>query len=364
MAALTALNQPAKIAEIVAALLPWFAAQARDLPWRRDGSAYGVWVSEIMLQQTQVKTVIPYWERWMAELPDVTAVARAHPDRLHQLWAGLGYYTRVRNLQKAAQVIVERHGGVFPERYEEILALPGIGRYTAGAVGSIAFGQPVPIVDGNVIRVLTRLFGIAENPRDKAVNQRLWELATDLVRAAKGHCSALNQSLMELGALVCSPRQPQCTACPVRQQCVARRTGRVDQLPNLAPRPSASARTFVAFAAEHRGRWLVRQRPAGVVNAHLWEFPNVETTGEESETHTAARELLGVEPAQLVPLPVVRHSITRYRITLQGYRVRLTRRPAGATGTWCTAAELAQLAFPSAHKRLASAALKSILLDR
>lgn len=358
------MNNQAKIAGIAAALLPWFGQNARDLPWRRTHDAYSVWVSEIMLQQTQVKTVIPYWERWMAELPDVTAVVRAHPDRLHQLWAGLGYYTRVRNLQKAAQVIVERHGGAFPTRYEDILALPGIGRYTAGAIGSIAFGQPVPILDGNVIRVLTRVFGIAENPKDQAVNQQLWGLAADLVRAAEGHCSALNQSLMELGALVCTPRQPQCATCPVRERCVARRTGRVEQLPNLSARPSATARTFVAFAAEHRGRWLVRQRPAGGVNAHLWEFPNVETTGEESETHAAARELLGVEPAQLVPLPVVRHSITRYRITLQGYRVRLKHRPTGVAGEWRTAAELAELAFPSAHKRLASAALKSILLDR
>ena len=182
--------QQRKISALVEILLEWFAANTRDLPWRRTRDPYAVWVSEIMLQQTQVKTVIPYWERWMQALPTVAAAAQAPSDQIHKLWEGLGYYTRVRNLQKAAQVIVTQHGGRFPEDYEAVLELPGIGRYTAGAICSIAFNQPAPILDGNVIRVLTRVFGIAENPKEKATNARLWELAAALVSQAVTRGSA------------------------------------------------------------------------------------------------------------------------------------------------------------------------------
>src|SRR3989475_10796852 len=164
-------------------LLNWFKQNARDLPWRRTRDPYAIWISEIMLQQTQVKTVIPYWQRWMRRLPDVCALARARPDAVLKRWEGLGYYLRARNLQKAARTIVDRHGGRFPERFDEWVALPGIGRYTAGAICSIAFNQPTPVLDGNVIRVLTRVFGIAENPRRKETNASLWKLAQNLVRA-------------------------------------------------------------------------------------------------------------------------------------------------------------------------------------
>ena len=288
---------------------------------------------KIMLQQTQVKTVIPYWKRWMRELPTIKSVANASPDKIHKLWEGLGYYTRVRNLQKAAQQIVTRQDAIskssrsrglsrrsetqtdnetqikkkleipsafarlrrdkhvvsykFPEKFDDVLALPGIGRYTAGAICSIAFNQPVPILDGNVIRVLTRIFGISQNPREKKTNARLWKLAEELVGRAvpspprRGgdtapYHSFLNQSLMELGALVCAPRNPRCLICPVKKLCAAFRENRVNELPNFGKRTPVAARHFVAFIAERKGRFLVRQRPAGVVNAHLWEFPNVE----------------------------------------------------------------------------------------
>src|SRR5664279_4875227 len=161
---------------IVPSLLAWFAHNARDLPWRRTRDPYAIWVSEIMLQQTQVKTVLPYWESWMRALPNLRALAKAKPERLHKLWEGLGYYTRVRNLQRAARIIGEDHGGRIPEDFDDLLELPGIGRYTAGAICSIAFNQPKPILDGNVIRVLARLFGIPGNPRERSVNARLWQL--------------------------------------------------------------------------------------------------------------------------------------------------------------------------------------------
>src|SRR6185295_12399866 len=166
---------------LVPRLLAWYRQNARELPWRRTLDPYAIWISEIMLQQTQVKTVIPFWERWMRELPGVRALAEAKPDTVLKLWEGLGYYTRARNLQKAAQQIVAGRHGRFPERFDDILALPGVGRYTAGAIASIAFNQPRPILDGNVIRVLTRLFGIGDDPREKRANQRLWRLAEALI---------------------------------------------------------------------------------------------------------------------------------------------------------------------------------------
>src|SRR5262245_22774837 len=177
-------NNGPKQPTLVAALLKWFYRNARDLPWRHTSDAYAIWMSEVMLQQTQVKTVIPYWNRWMRELPTINALARARPSKLLKLWEGLGYYSRVRNLQKAARIIVKRHRRHFPTEFDEVLALPGVGRYTAGAVCSIAFNQPAPVLDGNVIRVLTRVFGIRQNPKDKTTNARLWRIAETLMSHA------------------------------------------------------------------------------------------------------------------------------------------------------------------------------------
>jgi len=425
-----------KIQSLVEALLLWFAANARDLPWRRTRDPYVIWVSEIMLQQTQVKTVIPFWERWMRELPTIQAAANASSGKLHKLWEGLGYYTRVRNLQKAAMVIVQQHDGKFPETFSDVLALPGIGRYTAGAICSIAFNHPTPILDGNVIRVLTRVFGIAENPKEKLTNTRLWTLAGELVRTAgaphfdcsrrraeaqtagaecgvrsaesslslltsaptsAGNCSALNQSLMELGALVCTPRNAQCLLCPLKKMCVAFREGRVEALPNLGRREPVTARRYAAFVVERDGKFLVRQRPAGVVNAHLWEFPNVElkegpashlpgervsTSSQEARSKlrhpfsatkllrprsdgilAAAKELFGIVAPDLSPLITVKHSITRYRITLEAFRVNSgwTNFPPNA-GLWKTPAQLRQLAFTSAHRKVLRAVSATGLL--
>ena len=181
--------------DIVPRLLAWFAQNARPLPWRRTRDPYAIWISEIMLQQTQVKTVLPYWERWMRVLPDLGALARAKPERLHKLWEGLGYYTRVRNMQRAAQIMCERHGGQVPADFDALLELPGIGRYTAGAICSIAFNQPKPILDGNVIRVLTRWHGIAGNPRERKTNGHLWQIAEELVLHAAHPRSGLRHPL-------------------------------------------------------------------------------------------------------------------------------------------------------------------------
>jgi A/G-specific adenine glycosylase len=362
-----------KITTLVTKLLEWYSANARDLPWRRTRDPYAIHVSEIMLQQTQVKTVIPYWERWMRELPTLEAAAKASSAEIHKLWEGLGYYTRVRNLQKAAQTILERHAGVFPETFEAVLELPGIGRYTAGAICSIAFNQPKPILDGNVVRVLTRIFGIADNPREKKTNAELWQLAGALVsEAAKlgagervvRPSSALNQSLMELGALICTPRLPQCLICPARSLCQAFKGNLTTELPNLGKREAATARRFVAFVVEHNGKFLVRQRPENTVNGHLWEFPNVEVDGQPVQEAALAKKLLGITPVKLESLTTLKHSITRYRITLNAFAFKVTERPVAAEGVWKSPAQMRRLAFTAAHKKLVSLAIQRILSDR
>jgi len=388
------------LTKLVSALLNWFSKNARDLPWRRTRDPYAIWVSEIMLQQTQVKTVIPYWERWMRELPTIKAVANASPDKIHKLWEGLGYYVRARNLQKAARQIVTQHSVIskprrrrgnesqtknkletphvvsykFPDNFDDVLALPGIGRYTAGAICSIAFNQPKPILDGNVIRVLTRVFGIEENPRAKKTNALLWQLAEDLVSHAKtqktpslktfagfaplreeNSCSSLNQSLMELGALICTPRNPRCKICPVNKLCVAVRENRIQKLPNLGKRKATTARHFIAFIVERHGHFLVRQRPADVVNAHLWEFPNTEYTNNKINVKQIFKTMFGVKPPAIRPFYTLKHSITRYRITLEAFRVQLGGRSSTTPKIiwiWKTPAQMRQLAFASAHKKI------------
>ena len=368
-----------KILAIVPNLLAWFSQNARDLPWRRTRDPYAIWVSEIMLQQTQVKTVMPFWERWMRELPRIKDVAGASPDKIHKLWEGLGYYHRARNLQKAAQTILEKHGGGFPKTFEDVLALPGIGRYTAGAICSIAFNQPTPILDGNVMRVLARVFGIDKDPREKETNALLWQLATDLVHRAEAqssqrgksrtrrmnhYCSHLNQSLMELGALVCTPRNPRCAICPVKKLCVAFAESRVEELPNIGKRAATTARRFVAFVVEHRGKFLVRQRPEDVVNAHLWEFPNVELNGRGLDAVEVFKSEFGFAPPELRALPTVKHSITRYRITLEAFRISLKKAPKTAAGTWLAHSEFDSVAFTAAHKKLANFEANRILAGR
>ena len=259
------------------ALVEWYAINARDLSWRRTRDPYAIWISEIMLQQTQVKTVIPYFERWMRTLPTVQdfaiAASGTRCSNCGRVWATIRAFA-MRN--RPARRIMAEHAGQFPDRFDDILALPGIGRYTAGAISSIAFNQPAPILDGNVIRVLTRLFAIGGDPRGKEVNAQLWDTAKRFVSVRAIEPEKLNQALMELGALICLPRLPRCHDCPVRQHCLARRQGRVDDYPATARRTPVTERRFIALVVRERDRFLIRRRSVGIVNAGLWEFPNFE----------------------------------------------------------------------------------------
>lgn len=354
--------------QLVRRLLRWFVTHARDLSWRRTLDPYAIWISEVMLQQTQVKTVIPYFDRWMKEMPDVASLSNVPSDRLHKLWEGLGYYTRARNLQKAAQAICDLHNGKFPTGFESVLALPGIGRYTAGAITSIAFNQPNPIVDGNVIRVLARLFTISGDPKDKPAKEQFWQLAEQLVGRAHrlknvppnadsalvlaGNCSALNQSLMELGATICTPANPRCDVCPVNKLCLARATNRAGDFPEISKRAATTARRFIAFVIRRGDKLLVRQRAEGTLNAHLWELPNAEIQVSEPEPVAAAATALQLKLHNVKRLGTVRHSITRYRITLECFTANATARIPKTTGVWIPTSELKILAFTAAHLKL------------
>lgn len=350
--------QHATTGRIVRALLSWFATNARDLPWRRTRDPYAIWISEVMLQQTQVATVIPYWRRWMRELPTIQSAAKARPAKLRKLWEGLGYYARVRNLQQAARRIVKEHGGKFPTDFDAILALPGVGRYTAGAIASIAFNQPKPILDGNVTRLLSRLFAIRSNPRERMTNARLWQWAEGLVlaaarntqHAARRPCSALNQSLMELGAVICTPRDLRCHACPVRKLCAARRLRIADQLPNTGRRAHVEARHIVVFLVERHGRILARQRPAGVVNAHFWELPQVELRGKRPNLTRTSRAALGLKPLSSAALCTAAHNIMHHRIRAAVFAGELLR-PL-PHGRWLTRAELRRTAFTGLDRKI------------
>ncbi len=269
-------------------LMNWYPAHHRDLPWRRTRDPYAIWVSEIMLQQTRVAAVIPYYERFLKELPDVQALAAVSDDRLNLLWQGLGYYSRARNLKKAAQTVCEHCAGTMPDSYEALLRLPGIGGYTAGAIASIAYGERVPAVDGNVLRVCARLQNDPSDIADPAVKKRVFDALSAVMPSDPG---TFNQAMMELGAVVCVPNgQPDCGACPLASVCKARSAGTAGLLPNKAPKKPRDVENRTVFALYSNGAPLLKKRPDKGLLAGLYELPNVPgtlSTGQAAEWMTA-----------------------------------------------------------------------------
>lgn len=297
------------------ALLDWYRSRARDLPWRRTSDPYAIWVSEIMLQQTRVDTVIPYYERFLARWPRVADLAAAELDEVLELWSGLGYYRRARQLHQAAGEVVERHGGELPRSAEQLVSLTGVGRYTAGAIASIAYGQATPLVDGNVIRVLSRLFGFEDDMRTAKGQRRVWERAGELVIAdAPGD---FNQALMELGATVCTPKRPACDRCPVAEPCVARRGDRVDELPKLSKKKPPEPRSLVAAVIEDRqGRVLLARRAREGLFGGLWEPPMV--AGEALGGVREAMSAHGISPRRrLAVVGRVKHVLSHRRLDVE-----------------------------------------------
>ncbi|MGE4182455.1 MAG: A/G-specific adenine glycosylase [Limisphaerales bacterium] len=364
-----------ELTRAVDALMTWYDRHARDLPWRRTRDPYAIWVSEVMLQQTQVRTVIPYWESWIRELPNLAALAKAKEERVLKLWEGLGYYRRARSLQAGARQIMKNHGGVFPADFESILALPGVGRYTAGAIASIAFGQAQPILDGNIIRVFCRWGALPGDPRGAVLNRALWEQARVWVETAAGAppdrhpdpCARLNQALMELGATVCLPRAPACGECPLADHCRALRTGRVAAYPESVQRARTTARDFVvAVVVDSRNRdrvWLRRRLDEGV-HGGLWEFPNLEIEPRSGDPAERVARFPGMDldfVDDWKPLATVRHAVTRFRMTQHAFLGQWKGRGRGVPGggTWCGPDKLEALPMSSAHRRIARAWLRA-----
>jgi A/G-specific adenine glycosylase len=304
-------------------VLEWFDHNGRkDLPWQRDATPYRVWVSEIMLQQTQVQTVIPYFERFVERFSDVTTLAEAPLDAVLHLWSGLGYYARARNLHRAAQVVCERHDGRFPASLEDAAALPGVGRSTAGAVLSLALGQRQTILDGNVKRVLARHFAVAGWPGQAAVAKRLWGLAEELTPQERaGH---YNQAMMDLGATLCTRTRPDCPRCPLVQSCAAHREGRVAEYPGRRPAKALPVRAALLLVVrDPAGRVLLEQRPPTGVWGGLWSLPQIDLA--DDPLAWCRDQQLGEGARATAPRPVRRHTFSHFHLDMHPLEIRLDR---------------------------------------
>jgi A/G-specific adenine glycosylase len=342
-------------------LLSWFVDRQRDLPWRQTRDPYRIWLSEIMLQQTRVAAVIPYYERFLETFPNAQALAAAGTDRVLANWAGLGYYSRARNLQSAAREIVSRHSGNFPREHEAALALPGIGRYTAAAVLSIAYGAPHAALDGNVARVLARLGAVRGNLRAPARWRKLEASAQDLL--ARNAPGDWNQAMMELGATVCTPKSPRCGECPIEQWCRARFLGIAEKVPS-ARRKRATLNVTLAAAVllDSRGRTLLVRHVNGdgALFSRMWQFPAVQTNGESAGTTLAAylhKKFHLDATGNLSPLAVARHAVTFRNIRLESFLVRVTRLPRLAGARIVALSRIRGLPVSNATQKIADAAI-------
>lgn len=341
------------------ALTDWFAANARALPWREGYDPYHVWISEIMLQQTQMERGVAYFRRWIEALPDPAAVANAHEDDVFKLWEGLGYYNRARNLMRAAKVMLDQHGGRVPNKKDALLALPGIGPYTAAAVLSIAFGQDEPLVDGNVSRVLARVFDLDAPLGEAATRKALWTLAGELLPT--GRARDFNQGLMELGALVCRPRNPDCAACPLGALCEARRLDITAHRPVPGKKADITPLSIATGVLVHEGRIFIQRRRDEDVWGGLWEFPGGCVEDGETPDEAVVREYAeetGFAVAAQDKLAEIKHGYTRFRVTLHCYLVTPTDglgEPVlteASAHQWVAPDELDRYAFPAGHRKL------------
>jgi len=338
------------------ALLGWYRRHKRPMPWRDTGDPYRIWLCEVILQQTRVEQGTPYYERFLGAFPTVQALADAPEAAVLKLWEGLGYYSRARNLHRAAKVVAHDLGGEFPRSAAELQQLPGVGRYTAAAIASIAFREPVAVLDGNVMRVLARLYAIEDTIDAGPTRKRLWDLADAL--AARRSPGDFNQGMMELGSLVCRPVEPRCDACPVRGHCAAFEMGMQSRLPVRKEKTPTPHHELVAAAIKRNGRYLLGQRPANGLLGGLWELPNGRI--EEGEPQGAAlRRIVGestglsAEPGEAIA--TVKHAYSHFRITMTVYACHVEQGRPRANGhtvlRWVPRKEFEKLPFPRAHHK-------------
>lgn len=352
-------------------LLAWYRRNARDLPWRRNRDPYRIWVSEIMLQQTTVAAVRGYFERFMAALPTIAALAEAEEDAVLRLWEGLGYYRRARQLHRAARIIVAEQAGRFPSDPVALKSLPGIGRYTAGALLSIAFDLPHPILEANTIRLLSRLLAYRGDTDSTAGRRLLWHAAETLL-PTRG-AGSFNQALMELGSQICRPRDPDCPSCPLVQLCPTFRSRLQDKIPTPRRKPKIDAVREAAVVIRRRGKILLVRRQSHERWAGLWDFPRFKCDSPDhspllSEIVEKARAAMGIEIENIRPLTTLRHTVTRFRITLECYSARAVGRMAKRVPSteirWLIPAELAKVPLNTTGRKLAALCRNTVQITR
>ncbi len=355
---------PAVRRKIRESLLQWFAEHGRDLPWRRNYSPYEVWISEIMLQQTQIKTMLPFYFRWMERFPDAASIAGTSEDELFRYWEGLGYYARAKNLQKAARRIVSEFSGKIPEDFDSVRALPGVGPYTAGAIMSFAFNADVPAADANAARIFSRLFDISVPSDSGEFRNVVWYYAFDVL--PRGRSRDFNQALMDFGSRICLPRSPLCVECPLASCCEARKKGVADLRPVHGGRKAVVQVVRAVGIAIEDGKVLVRKRPESGLMPNLWEFPGGEAQNGEGPEQTLRRAWLrelGMEIGRLEKVAVIKHTHTTFRVTLHAFlcRVPACNFPDDAPAArWIDLRELERLAFPAAHRKIIRALSKRL----
>jgi A/G-specific adenine glycosylase len=348
-----------KIVSIRQALVEWFGKTGRDLPWRRDYDPYHIWISEIMLQQTQMDRGVFYYKRWLERFPDIKVVAAAEEREILKYWEGLGYYARARNLHKAAQIMVDMHQGKVPESYETLLSLPGVGPYTAAAITSIAFNHDIAVVDANVERIFARLFDIDGPIKSSTTKKRIHHKALSLL--PPGEARVFNQALMDLGGLICTPKNPACGDCPVAEFCLALGSGRVHERPVVSPSGKTILIEMATGVLTHQGCLFIQQRQANDVWGSLWEFPGGRLEAGETPEETVIREYreeTGFAVAVVAEITTVVHHYMRYKVVLHGFSCRLTGEGtepalhAAQDFRWVAPCDLAQYGFPAGHRKL------------
>jgi len=341
---------PLQTAKVQTKLLQWFKRKGRDLPWRKTRDPYAIWVSEIMLQQTQVSTVIPYYQTFLKSFPTVQHLAKADLSKVLKVWEGLGYYSRARNLHRASEIVSNHFNRKIPDNLTDLRTLPGIGRYTAGAILSIAFNKEAPILDGNVKRVLSRLYAITGRP-DKT-ETRLWRLSESLI--PKGEAGSFNQGLMDLGAMICTPKEPQCLQCPLRNLCKGRDSGDPGRFPTRTLKKKIPLIESISAVIQRNGKVLLRQRPPRGLLGGLWEFPNWKNEVKRSSRfrlRNYIKKEMGMTAEVKEFIGTFRQTFSHFKLTLHVFRCQHL--SGKGIGRWIPIKDLALFPMSRIHRRIA-----------
>jgi A/G-specific adenine glycosylase len=347
--------------KIQSKLLQWFRKNGRDLPWRKTRDPYAIWVSETMLQQTQVATVIPYYQKFLKSFPTVRHLAKADLSKVLKVWEGLGYYSRARNLHRTSQIVLNHFRGKIPETLKDLLSLPGIGRSTAGAILSFAFNKAAPILDGNAKRIISRLFAVSDNPAKGKTEGLLWQISESLI--PKGYSNSFNQAIMDLGSMLCTPKDPQCLRCPLRLLCKGRIKGELERYPAKGPKKTIPHIEAISAVVQKDGKVLLNQRPPTGLLGGLWEFPNWKSEGKRRLRLRLRKYLkketgLNVEVKEFIG--AFHQTYSHFKLTLQVYHCHSLNK--NREGKWVPIRNLHLLPMSRIHRKVADAILSKINL--